>query len=72
MTIDNIQTRQAVTPEKRALTVQNEIQKDVLKEAMNGDMQKQLLQMLASAQPQAQIQQVAQNQLSKGHLDIKV
>jgi hypothetical protein len=35
---------------------------------------KQLLQLLASAQPQQSVQQTAQTQISKGkgHLDIKV
>jgi hypothetical protein len=55
-------------------SVQNNLQKDVLKEATNGSSSapKQMLQLLAATQPLAQIQSTAQNQLSKGYLDIKI
>ena len=55
-------------------SVQSNLQKDVLKEAVNGNSSapKQMLQLLAATQPLAQIQSTAQNQLSKGYLDIKI
>ncbi|MBM2816925.1 MAG: hypothetical protein HW421_3687 [Ignavibacteria bacterium] len=72
MTVDNIKVQEPTGPEKKQLTVQNEIQKDVIKETFQGDVQKQLLQTLASAQPSQQVQKVAQNQISKGYLNIKI
>lgn len=56
-------------------SVQQELQKDVMKEASGvnqNSTQKQLLQMMASAQPLQQIQQTAQAQIERGELDIKV
>ena len=72
MTIDALKNQEVNTPEKRAMSVQNEIQKEVLKNSVNVDFQKQLLQMLATSQPQQHIKETVQNQLSKGFLDIKV
>ena len=72
MTIKSVQQQEATAPEKRALTVQNELQKDVLKDTMDGNVQKQLLQMLANTQPPQQIRQVAQTQINKGFLDIRI
>jgi hypothetical protein len=55
-------------------SVQNTLQKDVLKEAVNGNSSspKQMIQLLAATQPLAQIQSTAKNQISKGFLDIKI
>ena len=56
-------------------SVQQELQNDVMKEASGvnqNSTQKQLLQMMASAQPLQQIQQTAQAQIERGELDIKV
>ena len=73
MTIDKVTEQDANVTEKPPITVQNEIQKDVIKEAIGAEStQKQLLQVLATAQPQQQIQQTAKDQLEKGYLDIKV
>jgi hypothetical protein len=73
MTIDKVTEQDVNTTEKTPITVQNEIQKDVIKEAMGAEStQKQLLQVLATAQPQQQIQQTAKDQIDKGYLDIKV
>jgi hypothetical protein len=75
MTVDKVTTQEVSTAEKPPVTVQNEIQKDILKEAVATDQkstQKQVLQVIASAQPQQQVQQTAKNQIEKGYLDIKV
>lgn len=74
MTINSIQQQEATAAEKPPVTVQNEIQKDVLKEAVGEEInyQKNLIQMIASAQPQQQIQQTAQNQIARGFLDVRV
>jgi hypothetical protein len=73
MTIDKVDKQQSQSYEKPQLTVQNELQKDVLKQTMNPDgLQKQLLQVLANQQPLQQIQQTAQNQIAKGTLNVKV
>jgi hypothetical protein len=73
MTIDKVDKQEPTTYEKPAMTVQNELQKDVMKQTMDPDgMQKQLLQVLANAQPLQQIQQTAQNQIAKGSLNVKV
>ena len=73
MTIDKVTEQDANVTEKPPITVQNEIEKDVIKEAIGAEStQKQLLQVLATAQPQQQIQQTAKDQLEKGYLDIKV
>lgn len=74
MTIDSVKNQEPMQLEKPPVTVQNGIQKEMLKETTEGatSMQKQMLQLLASAQPLAQIQQTAQSQIQKGYLDIKV
>lgn len=73
MTVDKVEDQKATVPEKPPVTVQNEIQKEVLKQTMEGDnTQQQLLQLLAMLQPQQHIQRTAQDQLEKGYLDIKV
>ncbi len=74
MTIDNVQTQKAETPEKPPVTVQNEVEKEVVQQPMNGDSessQKQVLQVLGSVQPQQQIQETAKNQIERGYLDVK-
>ena len=73
MTIDKVTEQDVNATEKPPITVQNEIQKDVIKEAMGAEStQKQVLQVLATAQPQQQIQQTAKDQIEKGFLDVKV
>jgi hypothetical protein len=76
MTIESIPNQPNYNAEKPPVSVQNELQKDVLKEASGqntNSMQKQLLQMLASQQPQQSVQQTAQNQLKEyGRVDVKV
>lgn len=74
MTVDNIQVQEPKIPEKPPTTVQNGIQKEMLKESLMGtsSMQNQMLQLLASAQPLQSIQDTAQKQIEKGYLDIKV
>ena len=73
MTIDKVQEQEASTPEKPPVTVQNEIQKDVVEQTTDGEnTQKNLLALLAAVQPKQQIDKTAQDQLEKGHIDIKV
>lgn len=78
MTIDSIRVQKPTMDERTPLTVQNGVQKEVQKEVLkdtvigSGSTQKQMLQLLTSAQPMQQVQQTAQSQLSKGYLDIKV
>jgi len=65
----------ATVQEYQPMAVQNELQREAFREAVGtGDLsiQKQLMQLLMSAQPIIQVQQTAQNQISKGFLDIKV
>lgn len=76
MTIDSVRMQEPMIDEKPQMSVQNGIQKDMLKETTTGvganSVQKQTAQLLATSQPLAQIQQTAQSQISKGYLDIKV
>ncbi len=73
MIIEKIQKQETQSGEKANITVQNEVQKDIFKQTIDaGSTQNQILQLLASAQPVIQIQQVAQNQIAKGYLDVKV
>ncbi len=71
----NIERTPAPVQESQPVAVQNELAKEVLREAVGtGDLsiQKQLMQLLMSAQPLIQAQQIAQHQIEKGYLDIKV
>lgn len=76
MTIDSVKMQEPMIDEKPQMSVQNGIQKEMLKETTTGtganSVQKQTAQLLATSQPLAQIQQTAQSQISKGYLDIKV
>jgi hypothetical protein len=72
MTIEKVQDQEPKAPEKAPVSVQNEIKKEVLKQTIEGDTQKELLQLLSAVQPQQQIQKTAQDQIEKGYLDIKV
>ena len=73
MTIDKVNSQEVNATEKPPLTVQNEIQKDIIKETISTEgSHKQVLQIMASAQPQQQIQQTAKAQIEKGSLDVKV
>lgn len=73
MTIEKIQKQETQSGEKANTTVQNEIQKDIFKQTIDaGSTQNHILQLLASSQPIILIQQVAQNQIAKGYLDVKV
>lgn len=75
MTIDKIDKQKTEAVEKPPISVQNELQKEVLKEASGtgaNSNQKQVLQILASAQPTMSVQELAQNQIKKGYVDIKV
>jgi hypothetical protein len=74
MTIDKVSNQKTQELEKTPLTVQNELQKDVLKQTVSttSGMQKELLQMMQSAPPEKVLQRTAQDQLKRGYLDIKV
>ncbi len=73
MTIDKITDQQKNEEQKPPLTIQNEVQKDVYKEAVTGEnVQHQILQLIANVQPIQQVQETARNQLNKGFLDVKI
>jgi hypothetical protein len=72
-------TNETLHTNKEGNTPQQQLQIEMLQQTTKGgivgtdnNLQKQLLQMMAAATPQQQIQAVAQNQLSKGYLDIKI
>ncbi|MGB9702176.1 MAG: hypothetical protein ACPL1A_05530 [Candidatus Kapaibacteriota bacterium] len=74
-----MRTTQSLKTTKEGSNPQQQMQVEMLKQATTGNvvgtdnnLQKQLLQMMAAASPVQQIQSVAQNQISKGYLDIKV
>ena len=56
------------------VNVQQQIQNQVLVDSTRGDRStpQVMLQLLTATQPPAQIQNVAQNQIKKGYLDIKI
>ncbi len=68
--------REVLSEEKPPVTVQNELQKEVIEENKSGKgstaNQNQTLSVISATQPQEQIQQTAKNQISKGYLDVKV
>jgi hypothetical protein len=68
--------REVIEEEKPPVTVQNELQKEVIEENKSGKgstaNQNQTLSVISATQPQEQIQQTAKNQISKGYLDVKV
>ncbi len=77
MTIDSGITLKNTTDVRPPMTVQNEVQKEIqkemLKDSMGGDgLQKQLLSLISSSQPQTSTQSTAQSQIQRGYLDIKV
>ena len=73
MTIEPLRSQNTRTADLNVMPVQMEIQKDVLKQTTQPeDYHKQLLQLLANAQPQQAINKTAQEQISKGHIDLKV
>jgi hypothetical protein len=82
MTIDQMNNQQtASTPESRrpavdeqTNNVQNELRNQMFRESTSGpsSQNKVMMQLLMSVQPQEQIQRTAQNQISKGYLDVKV
>lgn len=68
------QEKEKVQPEKKQPDVQTTINDQMLKESTNGNSSpnKAMMQLLMSVQPKEQINRTAQNQLSKGFLDVKV
>ena len=75
MTVDSLTKQESKTPEKIPISVQHELNKEVQKEATGTgavSSQKQLMQLITVAQPQQSVQQTAQKQLQKGHVDIKI
>lgn len=74
-----LRTTQSLKTTKEGNNPQQQMQVEMLKQATSGNavgtdnnLQKQLLQMMSATAPAQQIQSVAQNQISKGYLDIKV
>ena len=78
MTINSIQTQEPVAPEKPPVTVQNELNKDLNKQITDQTKgakgaQNQVVQLLGNTPPPVlTTQQIAQNQIKKGSLDIKI
>jgi hypothetical protein len=73
MTIDPLRSQNTGTSDLYTMPVQMEIQKDILKQTIGADdTQKMLLQLLANAQPQQAINKTIQDQISKGHIDLKI
>ncbi len=71
-----VPSREVLSEEKPPVTVQNELEKEVIEENKSGigstANQNQTLSTISATQPQEQIQQTAKNQISKGYLDVKV
>lgn len=76
MTIDTIKNQEYYTHNAPPVSVQNDLAGEMLKESMGqgqSSYQKQLLQIIASAQPQQSIQDTFQKQMDqKGSFDILV
>ena len=76
MTIDTIKNQEYYTNIRPPVSVQNDIAGEMLKESTGqgqSSYQKQLLQFLASAQPQQQIQDTFQKQMDqKGSFEVLV
>ena len=69
-----VQENEKAQPEKQQPDVQTTINDQMLKESTNGNSSpnKAMMQLLMSVQPKEQINRTAQDQLSKGYLDVKV
>lgn len=75
MTIEPLQQQQNNDGAKPPGSVQFEIQKDVLRQAIgasSNSLQNQLLQLISNIPNLQQAQSTAQNQIAKGFLDIKI
>ncbi len=76
MTIDTIKNQEYYSQNKAPVSVQNELAAEVFKESVGQGQtsyQKQILQILASAQPQQSVQDTFQKQMDqKGSFDIKI
>lgn len=75
----NLRAGATLETSKEGSNPQQKLQVEMLQQSMKGDavggnnnLQKQLLQMMAAAAPLQQIQATAQNQISKGYLDIRI
>lgn len=75
----NLQAKATLQTSKEGSNPQQKLQLEMLQQSMKGDvvgsnnnLQKQLLQMMSAATPLQQIQATAQNQISKGYLDIRI
>ncbi len=75
----NLRAGATLETSKEGTNPQQKLQVEMLQQSMKGDivggnnnLQKQLLQMMASSAPLQQIQATAQNQISKGYLDIRI
>lgn len=75
----NLRASATLETSKEGSNPQQKLQVEMLQQSMKGDvvggnnnLQKQLLQMMSAAAPLQQIQATAQNQISKGYLDIRI
>lgn len=73
MTIDNATRIKNTSEVMQNMTVQNEVQKEILKDTAGAhSLPKQLITLISSNQPQQSVQETAKNQISRGFLDVKV
>ncbi|MGQ9819845.1 MAG: hypothetical protein ACUVQ1_07985 [Candidatus Kapaibacteriales bacterium] len=75
MTIERLNQQQTNQGSKPPISVQFEIQKEVFRQSMGvspNSLQNQLMQLIVNLPTLQQAQQVAQAQISKGFLDIKI
>jgi hypothetical protein len=74
MQVDSNSTQRIAANEKPSLNAPMEIKKEILRETTVGNQapQKQMLALMASAQPAQNVQKTAQTQIQKGYLDIKI
>lgn len=71
--VDQVRNKQEREPVERVPNPTQELQNDAAKQAQTGvNAQQQTLSLLANLQPLQQVQVTASQQISKGHLDIKI
>lgn len=69
-----VEEKQQINPQREEQSPQQRVQQEVLQETTVGAQspQKQMMALLASAQPEKQVQQTAQDQIEKGFLDVRI
>jgi hypothetical protein len=69
-----LESREQAKQDQSQVNTQQALQQEVLQETTTGAQspQKQMMALLASVQPEKQVQQTAQDQLQKGFLDVRI